>query len=156
MAFFDKVGATISNFGNDVSNKTKSMIEVSNLNTQLKSCEESLRAYYREVGKAFYEQNKDHPSPEFADQFAHIKEAEEAIDHLEAAIRRAKGTKMCQHCGAEIAADTKFCPTCGKAVDDNAACNAQAEVVTGAKCPKCGAAIKVGASFCSSCGNKME
>ncbi len=155
MAFFDKVGATISNFGADVSNKTKSMMELSNLNAQVKSCEESLKAYYQEIGKAFYEQNKDHPSAEYAEQFAHVKEAEEAIDHLEAAIRRAKGTKMCQNCGAEVAVDTKFCPTCGKMVDDNAACNVQTEVVAGAKCPKCGAAIKVGAAFCSSCGNKM-
>lgn len=156
MAFFDKVGATLSNFGSDVSNKTKAMVEVSNLNSQLKNCEESLKAYYVEIGKAFYEKNKDCPDPEYADQFSHIKEAEEAIDHLETAIRRAKGTKMCQNCGAEVASDTVFCPTCGAKVDDNAACNVVVDVVAGAKCPKCGAAVEVGAVFCTACGNKMS
>lgn len=155
MAFFDKVGATLSNFGNDVSNKTKAMVEVSNLSSQLKNCEESLKAYYVEIGKAYYEKHKDHPDPAFAEQFSHIQEAEEAIDHLETAIRRAKGTKMCQNCGAEVAADTVFCPTCGSKVDDNAACNVVVDVVAGAKCPKCGAAIKVGAVFCGTCGYKM-
>ena len=32
MAFFDKVGASISKMGSDVSSKTKSMVEVTNIN----------------------------------------------------------------------------------------------------------------------------
>lgn len=156
MAFFDKVGATISNFGSDVSSKTKAMMEISNLTGQLKNCEDSLKAYYEEIGRTYYEQNKNNPSPEFADKFNHIREAEEAIDHLESAIRHAKGTKMCQNCGAEVASDTVFCPACGTKVDDNAACNSGSDVSVGAKCPKCGASMKVGASFCTSCGNKVS
>ena len=156
MAFFDKVGATISSFGSDVSNKTKAMVEVSNLSGQLKNCEDSLKAYYEELGRAFYEKNKNITNSEFDEMMSHIREAEEAIDHLESAIRHAKGTKMCQNCKAEIALDTVFCPTCGTKVDDNAPCNLPVDVAVGEKCPKCGAPVRIGTSFCTSCGNKMD
>lgn len=156
MAFFDKVGATISSFGNDVSNKTKSMMEINNYSGQLKNCEESLKVYYYEIGKAYYQLTKDNPDPNFTEQFGHVREAEEAIDHLESAIRRAKGTKKCQSCGGEVSVDTIFCPSCGSKVDDAAACNTVVEVSTAGKCKFCGAQLKVGAVFCSGCGNKVE
>ena len=156
MAFFDKVGATLSNFGNDVSSKTKAMMEVSNLSGQLKNCEDSLKAYYEEIGRAYYEKYKNDPNAEFADKMSHVKEAEEAIDHLESAIRHAKGTRMCQNCKAEVASDTVFCPVCGTKVDPNASCNVPVDVSVGEKCPTCGASVKIGAAFCTSCGTKMN
>lgn len=156
MAFFDKVGATLTSFGNDVSNKTKSMVEVNNLNGQLKNCEDSLREYYRQIGKAYYEKTKDTPEEDMVAYFAKVKEAEEAIDHLEASIRRAKGTKKCQQCNTEVAVDTVFCPSCGSKIDDSAACNTTEEVVIGGKCAKCGTPMKVGAAFCVNCGTKVE
>ena len=156
MAFFDKVGATLSSFGNDVSNKTKSMVEVTNLNGQLKNCEDSLREYYREIGKAYYEKTKDAPEEDMIPFFNKVKEAEEAIDHLEASIRRAKGTKICQNCKTEVSLDTVFCPNCGSKVDDVPVDNTVTEAVLGKKCAKCGADMKPGAAFCVSCGAKVE
>lgn len=155
MAFFDKVGATLTSFGNDVSTKTKSMVEVNNLNGQLKNCEDSLKMYYAEIGRIYYEKTKDMPVAEMEEMFAKVDEALEAIEHLNNSIRRAKGTKICQNCKTEVGVDTVFCPSCGTRIDDNAACNATDMPETTSKCPQCGAEMKAGASFCVNCGTKM-
>lgn len=152
MAFFDKVGATLSTFGNDVSSKTKSMVEVSNLNGQLKNCEESLKDYYREIGELYYTRNKDNPEAYMTGLFQKVKEAEDAIKHLQDSIRRAKGTTVCPNCNMELPAGTVFCSACGSKVE--AAAEETKEEYAG-KCEKCGSDLKVGAAFCANCGAKV-
>lgn len=158
MAFFDKVGATLSSFGNDVSSKTKNMVEVSNLNGQLKNCEDSLKMYYSEIGRVFFAKECENPDldQELLDLFAKVKEAQEAIEHLQTNLRRAKGTKMCQACKAEVPIETLFCPTCGVRIDDNAECNKVEEPAESCKCPQCNADIKADATFCVNCGTKIS
>lgn len=160
MAFFDKVGQTLSNFGNDVSNKTKSMVEVNNLNGQLKNCEDALKMYYTEIGRLYYEQTKDLPPAQMVDLFSKVEEATVAIEHLKNSIRRAKGTKICQNCNAEVSLDTVFCPSCGSRIDDNASCNAtnapqQPTTIEKTYCPQCRAEISADATFCVNCGTKI-
>ncbi|HOO79889.1 MAG TPA: zinc ribbon domain-containing protein [Lachnospiraceae bacterium] len=161
MAFFDKVGATISSIGNDVSSKTKSLVEVSNLSGQLKNCEDSLKSYYAEIGKIYYERFAANPEPELQEQFDKVKEAKEAIEHLQLSICRAKGVKICSGCGIEVPFDTVFCPNCGAKIDGSSIINTveeQKEIVpeSAAKCSKCGERLKPGAVFCASCGTKVE
>lgn len=158
MAFFDKVGATLSSFGNDVSNKTKNMVEVSNLNGQLKNCEDSLKMYYAEIGRLYYAKAKDSDGvdEEIKELFAKVEEAQEAITHLNSSLRRAKGTKLCQACNAEVSLDTLFCPSCGARIDDNADCNKVDIPETTCKCPQCNADIKADATFCVNCGTKIS
>lgn len=51
-------------------------------------------------------------------------------------------TKKCMQCGAEIGANSKFCPECG---------SPQAK-----KCPKCNTEISGNPKFCPECGHKLQ
>jgi cytochrome c biogenesis protein len=53
---------------------------------------------------------------------------------------------VCSHCGAEIPADSKFCPQCGERVAPK----------EGLRCPHCGAEVPAGSRFCPQCGGALE
>jgi membrane protease subunit (stomatin/prohibitin family) len=57
-----------------------------------------------------------------------------------AAAETASAKIACPACGAQIPADSKFCPECGATLTK--------------KCAKCGAALAPGAKFCPECGEK--
>jgi band 7 protein len=50
-------------------------------------------------------------------------------------------TIQCASCGAQVAADVKFCPECGKSPRP--------------VCPSCGAGVTAGAKFCPECGKPL-
>lgn len=52
-------------------------------------------------------------------------------------------TVACPNCQAQIPADVKFCPECGKAVPHTGAC------------PNCHAQVAAGTKFCPECGTKL-
>ena len=58
---------------------------------------------------------------------------------------RWKRKMFCKNCGAELTADTKFCPKCGKGVTSN---NANKMY-----CSNCGK--EVHDEYCSNCGTKI-
>jgi hypothetical protein len=69
-------------------------------------------------------------------------------DHyIEAAppAERPGSTPVCAHCGADLIANAKFCPQCGKP-------NAAKQVM---KCSVCNFRVEGAAKFCPECGNAM-
>lgn len=155
MAFLDSLGATITNMGNNVSSKTKSVVEVTNINGQIKTCEDQMYRYYTELGRLFYSLHKDDASiePELAEKIAKVTEAQEAIDHLKNALQKAKGTVVCQACGAELPTGTVFCSKCGTKIE-NKPIEGSAEGLPKI-CPKCASENKADAAFCMNCGEKL-
>lgn len=155
MAFLDTVGAKLSNFGNDVSNKTKNMVEMNNLNSQLKSCEDQLKNYYCEIGRAYYESaDQSKLDPIMRGRFAKVDEANEAIEHINNAIKKTKGAVPCPSCGSLMASDTLFCSACGSRLD-GVLDDEVAEIPEKFKCSQCGQIMKAGATFCVGCGAKL-
>ena len=155
MAFLDKVGATISKTGSNISTKTKSMVDASNYGSQLKVCENKLKDAYAEIGEAYYmSANADDIDEEMAAKFTKIAEIQEAMGHLKAKLRVAKGLILCAKCGAELPAGTTFCSSCGTKVDADGKAEETSNAVT-VKCPKCGTELKEDATFCSGCGAKL-
>lgn len=80
----------------------------------------------------------------------------------------AAGGATCSKCGAQMKADTKFCPECGAPAGGVSVCpKCHATVKAGAKfcpecgaamnavCPKCGARATAGTKFCPECGHKL-
>ena len=159
MAFLDSFGAKLSSLGSDVSNKTKSMVEVNNLNGQLKICEEQLNNYYMEIGKAYYESNDGETDDEdMKEVFVKVKEAIEAINHLNSSLHRAKGTVACPNCKAEMPLDMIFCSACGTKMDGSTLGQMaeQSENEPDVICPKCSEHNRAGSTFCVGCGNKLK
>jgi membrane protease subunit (stomatin/prohibitin family) len=81
-------------------------------------------------------------------------------------------TTKCPKCNADVAANSKFCPSCGNKIggEDKVPCpKCTVEVPSKSKfcpncgnemggpaCPKCKARIQPGTKFCSNCGEKIE
>lgn len=117
-----------------------------------------------ELGKVYFEANKNNAAPEFAAQIETInaKAKEEYIWHQYRLSL--DGQRMCDSCNSFITADSAFCNRCGKAVTPidfssilGTTNNMQAANNTnqGQNCPKCGKKLVEGAMFCEACGTKI-
>lgn len=113
MAFFDKIGETISSKSKDVAKKAKDMAEIAGLNGKISTQEEIIRKAYLEIGKAFYEKYKNDLSNEFGAECEKITVAKDEIDTIKSEIHKIKNCKVCSSCGAEIMEEAAFCPKCG-------------------------------------------
>lgn len=117
-----------------------------------------------ELGKAYFEANKDNEASEFAAQIGTInaKTKEEYLWHQYRLSL--DGQRMCDSCKSFITADSAFCNRCGAPVtpiDFSAilstanATQAANNANQGATCPKCGKKLIEGARFCEGCGTKI-
>lgn len=113
MDFFEKLGKTISGKSKEAVKKAQDLAEISNLSLQISSQEKVRAGAYEELGKRYYEQNKDKPDEMYASQFETIKTASEKILKLKEDIMKARGKKSCLNCGAEMDEEAEYCPKCG-------------------------------------------
>lgn len=120
MNVFDKIGKTLSDAGKtaaeagkDAADKAKNFAEVTKLNHQISQCESRMRDVYVEIGKKFYEENKNNPSEEYEGLFVQIANENMNIANIRAQVSRIKGVIYCPSCGAENSAENIFCCKCG-------------------------------------------
>ena len=76
----------------------------------------------------------------FADAF---KSTSNQVNNQQPQTAKAVGVKHCSNCGAEIAANAKFCPECGTKVPAKKFCS------------NCGTEVGDNAKFCPECGQKI-
>lgn len=157
MDFFNKVGETITNKGKDVARKAKDIAEINNLNAQIAVQEEIIQNVYSEIGRKFYEDNKDKVNMPYQEQCQQIKDAFAEIETLKTTIQTLKGIQVCPKCGAEVKDEAVFCSMCGEKI------NVDPEVVVEEEkeeeinfCASCGAKLEKDAIFCTKCGSKAK
>lgn len=132
-------------------------------NGWMKAKKEIDNAVY-ELGKAYFEANKDNTASEFAEQIQKIntKNKEEYLWHQYRLFL--DGQQMCDSCKSFITADSAFCNRCGAPVipiDFSPILGTANDTqVTGdsdpkPKCPQCGRKLLEGAMFCEGCGTKI-
>ena len=70
----------------------------------------------------------------------------------------AAAVKTCPYCGTTVNVSDRFCPVCGKSVDDYVEKKAApaAAVHPGKSCPSCGAKLKDDDKFCPHCGSSVS
>lgn len=129
MAFFDKLSETITTRGKDVANKAKEIAEVTSLNSKISAQEDLISKYFKEIGRFMYEHREKQCDNGLEERFHLVDAAYEEIDRLKKEIRRIKGIKECESCGAEVPADAAFCPKCGNAVPEDVPDEVEAEEV---------------------------
>lgn len=120
MSVFDKIGKTLSDAGKtaaeagkDAADKAKNFAEVTKLNHQISQCETRMRDVFVEIGKKFYEENKNSPSEEYEGLFVQIANEHMNIANIRSQVSRIKGVIYCPSCGAENSAENIFCCKCG-------------------------------------------
>lgn len=159
MAFFGKIGETISKGSADVAKKTRDFAEISSLNSQISSQEDIIRNTYVEIGRLYFETHKGEAEEVYAEQFGKIFDAMAAIEERRQRIRAIKGIKICAQCGAEVASGAAFCASCGNKFEVEVL---QGEVIVPEEepavihCPECNAELSPDVAFCTACGHKMH
>ena len=76
--------------------------------------------------------------------FTQAMAANQAAPQAAAAPAAQPAGSFCPSCGNPVAADAKFCSSCG------------AKLAVPAVCPGCGNPVEAGAKFCSNCGTKLQ
>lgn len=114
MDFFDKLGETIIAAGKDVSQKAKDVSGVAKLRLDIRSKEDYIRNQYQELGKDYYNANKDRIDVPERYRFDQIDEALDDIAEMELRILELKKARRCPKCGAEVSDSAEFCSSCGE------------------------------------------
>ena len=112
MAFFDKLGNTISAAGKTGLSKAKEIKDTARIALDIQEREGAIRKLYQDLGQAYYHAHKDDEDSEYT-QIEEIKAAFEEIGELKAAKDGIRGIRRCPECGAAIADDANFCSSCG-------------------------------------------
>lgn len=120
MAFFEKVGETISTKGKEAAQKAKEVTDLARLNTQVGQLEGKIKTYYQIIGEKVYQNEKDQDHCGLEAEFDLINDAFAEIGKLKKQISDIKGTKECAECGREVANEYSFCPYCGAQFEESA------------------------------------
>ena len=129
MAFWDKFSETVSSKSKEVADKAKEIAEVTSLTSKISTQESLIEKYFKEIGRFVYEHKDEQCDNGLEERFKLVDAAYEEIEKLRKDIRKIKGIKLCESCGAEIATDVAFCPKCGTAVPEQIPEEVQAEEV---------------------------
>lgn len=117
MGFFDNLGEKLASTSKDVAAKAKEVADVTKMKMDISSQESRLKTAYGEIGKLFCENAPEELAPEYVPFMQTVTEAKKEIERLKLEIQKLKGTASCEACGAEVAADARFCPVCGAKVE---------------------------------------
>ena len=118
MAFFDK----INDLAKTATEKTNNAIEITKLTAKCDSEQRNLNAIIQKIGE-YYVAKIDAGEvldDEVMAMFEGILTGRKNIVEMRAEIEALKAPKTAEPAPAEIAADKKFCPSCGKELDSDA------------------------------------
>lgn len=118
MAFFDKLGESISTKSKDVAKKAKDFTNISRLNSQITSEVDTVNKTFQSIGQEYFVTNQDDVNSVYADRFKVISDAKQRIENLRKDIQNIKGTRQCANCGGEVPINMLFCSSCGCKVED--------------------------------------
>ena len=161
MGFFDRfnnvttnVTTKLNSLGQTVSTQTSLFAETTKLNSRISDEERQINAFYEQLGKNYFESNKDNENAEYKELIMNIKDAMARIKSYQEQLRSAKGFRACPQCGNEVPTGSMFCSVCGNkmpVVENTQAAGAPAPFT----CPGCGAEFNPGMTFCNKCGTKL-
>lgn len=152
MAIFDTIGKQISNVTQNVAHQTKTLADITQLNSAISDKQSKIQQLYLSVGQAFYEAHKTDPSAEEGELIGKINMLFEEISQCRDKIGQLRGNHTCPNCGREVSSNAQYCDSCGLKIEKIAP-SQQAEKEK--SCAQCGAPISEGNVFCTQCGYKL-
>jgi RNA polymerase subunit RPABC4/transcription elongation factor Spt4 len=153
MDIFTKIGNKVSSVASSASTKVKDIADTTSINRQIAADEGRMNTLFSEIGKIYYNKNKNNPTEEFQAAFNEIAALEEKIANEKAQLQALKKTKTCTNCGGEIPMGAAFCANCGTKAPEDPVAPAPAAPQTKA-CTNCGTEMPASAVFCPNCGTK--
>lgn len=146
MSGFARFSKKIGSLAGNASKKSGDIVETARLNSEVSRLELDIEDLQFELGRAYYEENKDNPVGPYAEYIAQIRSCEAEIRSCNEKLLAKKGMFYCPQCDAVVDASDEFCSKCGARVPVPAA---EQELM---QCRNCGASSAVGQTYCSACG----
>ena len=150
MAFFDKLGQTISHAGHTAVQKTKDITDVARINSMISEEEKNRKRLYYDIGEKYVSLHFGDFEAPFAELMQQLKATEEKIHTYQQQLQDIKGIIHCERCGAAVSSGAAFCSGCGAALSSKAK---QSDLI---KCSGCGAMLDKDMRFCDSCGKPVS
>ena len=132
-------------------------------NDQIDELEARILKVYEEIGKHFYEENKDKTFTDtvYTECFAKIAQVNKEKEYLEIKELLKQGLRKCANCESHITIDSIYCNKCGiklEPLPEELLEQPEAEVeeVTVPKCVACGFELETDDVFCPNCGKKQS
>ena len=132
--------------------KAKDFSDITRLNGQISEEEAKINNAFLAIGRLYVEVHSSDAEPQFATWISSIQESQGKIDTYRRQVQDIKGVQRCEKCGAEVAAGSAFCNSCGAPMPKIEATVPQ----NGIPCKNCGAIIQPGMKFCTSCGTPVD
>ena len=114
MAFFDNMKETLTSAGRDVSQKAKEVSNIAKLKMDIKSKQDALDKQYIELGKHYYEMNKEGEVDNAG--IANVSTLTNEIAALQAEILKIQSACVCPQCGMTLPEGTAYCSQCGASI----------------------------------------
>jgi ribosomal protein L40E len=118
MDFFNAIGDAITSAASELGEKTKEVTDSAKLQFEMKAKEDLKKEAFIEIGRKFYEGNKDAIPEDMVDLFNKVDEADARINAIKEELSNIKGETVCPKCEARVAVGASFCPKCGTKLDD--------------------------------------
>lgn len=94
MAFFDDLSKKIGEVADTVSDKTKDFAETTKLNQAIACEEKKITKYFIEVGKYYFEKEKNNPDSSIAELCSKIAASQQTVQNLEQKINDIKKNQV--------------------------------------------------------------
>ena len=111
MAFMDQIGQKLANIGQNLSQQSNNLANVTRISNDINENQRKITQLYATIGKAYYERHKSDPGAEEFECIAEINLLLAEIAEQENRMEQMKGTGKCAECGADtlfIARDGSF------------------------------------------------
>lgn len=153
MAFLDDLRKSISMAGQEAASQTRMFAETARINSKISDEEKQMNSLFLQLGRSYYEANKNNPEADRFDIISSINDAQTRIGFYRDEIRKVKGLKTCPQCGGEVPLNSLFCSFCGSKVPE---AETPALNMSMNKCPQCGSLVDNDSAFCTSCGCNLQ
>lgn len=152
MPFWDNLSKKATETTAKAMQKAKDFSDITRLNGQISEEETKINNAYLAIGRLYVEVHSGDAEPQFSTWISSIQESQSKINTYRRQVQDIKGVQRCEKCGAEVAAGSAFCNSCGAPMP-------KVEVTApqnGISCKNCGAMVQPGMKFCTSCGTHVD
>jgi len=121
MGFFDQLSKKASETMQGAKDKTNKISTEMKLKSKLSEKKDRINSLYSQIGQEVYvnyTNGSELISESISDKCKEIKELNEEMKSINAEILALKNIRVCPHCGAQVEANSEFCPKCGKKQDE--------------------------------------
>ena len=100
----------------DVIDKSRQVVDLTKIGVKIDKEEKNIEQLYANLGRVFYQVNKEAPEVMYEDLFRTIAGAKKQLAYLKQEVDTVRGLKRCVSCGSELQATDLFCSVCGQSV----------------------------------------